>query len=144
MRCIAAVDPGRDKSGFAVMTADGNTLFQRIFPTEGFIEEIKPFKDRYAPAYLVLGNGTTSASMKQRLQLAWPECRVFVINEYRTTEEARREYWKVHPPAGWRRFLPLTMQVPPVPVDDFAAVLLARRYLEKHPLSQEDTEEDTK
>ena len=80
--------------------------------------------------------------MRQRLQLAWPELPIFVMDEYRTTEEARREYWKVHPPTGWRRLLPLTLQVPPVPVDDFAAVLLAQRYLEQHPLLHGETEED--
>ena len=54
-----------------------------------------------------------------------------VVDEYRTTELAKREYWKAHPPTGWRRFLPVTMQVPPEPVDDFVAVLLGRRYIEK-------------
>ena len=144
MSCIAAVDPGRDKSGFAVVAPDGNAVFQRILPTHAFIEEMKPFMERYVPVYIVIGNGTTSASMRKRLQSAWPEMQVLVIDEYRTTEEARREYWKVHPPSGWRRLLPLTMQVPPVPVDDFAAVLLARRYLEQHPLTQGNTEEEMK
>ena len=32
---------------------------------------------------------------------------------------------------GWRKLLPVTMQVPPEPVDDLVAVILARRELEK-------------
>ena len=35
---------------------------------------------------------------------------------------AKGEYWKANPPNGWRRLIPVTMQVPPVPVDDFVAV----------------------
>ena len=49
--------------------------------------------------------------------------------EYRTTDDAKRAYWAAHPPTGWRRFFPTSMQVPPAPVDDFVAVLLAKRYL---------------
>jgi hypothetical protein len=54
-----------------------------------------------------------------------------VVDEYRTTEEAKKLYWQVNPPKGWRRFLPVTMQVPPEPVDDLVAVILARREIDK-------------
>ena len=52
-----------------------------------------------------------------------------VVDEYRTTEMAKKEYWKVNPPRGLKKLIPLGMQVPPVPVDDFVAVILARRYI---------------
>ena len=60
----------------------------------------------------------------------YPRLELVVVDEYRTTELAKGEYWKAHPPTGWRRLLPVTMQVPPVPVDDFVAVLLGRRYIQ--------------
>ena len=65
----------------------------------------------------------------KRIREMLPEVPVEIVDEYRTTDDARRVYWKAHPPTGWRRFLPTGMQVPPVPVDDFVAVLLAQRYL---------------
>ena len=49
-----------------------------------------------------------------------------VVDEYRTTDAAREEYWRIHPPAGWRRLVPRGMLVPPEPVDDLAALILAR------------------
>ena len=39
----------------------------------------------------------------------------------------KREYQAT--PRGLRRLLPTSMQVPPVPVDDFVAVILGTRYL---------------
>ena len=52
------------------------------------------------------------------------------IQQHRkATELAKKAYWKAKPPRGWRRLLPVSMQVPPVPVDDFVAVILAQRYL---------------
>ena len=54
---------------------------------------------------------------------------VHEIGEAHSTEEARRLYWKIHPPQGLRRLLPLGLQVPPVPLDGYAAVVQVRRYL---------------
>jgi hypothetical protein len=51
------------------------------------------------------------------------------VNERDSTLEARDLYWKEVPPRGWRRLVPLSLQVPPEPIDDFAAVVLARRHL---------------
>ena len=125
---IAALDPGRDKCGFAVLSEAGQVLCQRVIETQKLLEEITAAKADYGFSRLVMGNGTTSKIARQRLA-GLPDLDVLVRDEYRTTEMARGEYWKAHPPTGWKRLIPVTMQVPPVPVDDFVAVILARRYL---------------
>ncbi len=43
--------------------------------------------------------------------------------------EARERYWEHHRRRGWRRLVPSTMLVPPDPVDDFVAFILAERVL---------------
>lgn len=129
MRYIAAIDPGKDKCGFAVLAIQGEILLQDVIQTAELIEKLRMAVQKYSLRCLVLGNGTTSRMAAQRIQGALPELEIEIVDEYRTTEIARNEYWKVHPPSGWRRLLPVTMQVPPVPVDDFVAVLLARRYI---------------
>ena len=127
---IAALDPGRDKCGFAVLDAGGAVLCQRVIETKNLIMEVSAAKAEYGFSRLVMGNGTTSKTAHKRLD-AVPDLELVVRDEYRTTEMARGEYWKAHPPKGWRRLLPVTMQVPPVPVDDFVAVILARRFLKE-------------
>ena len=125
---IAALDPGRDKCGFAVLDGEGKVLTQRVIETDKLIEEVTAAKADYGFSRLLIGNGTTSREAQRRLaQISALE--VIVRDEYRTTELAKKEYWKANPPKGWRRLIPVTMQVPPVPVDDFVAVILARRYL---------------
>ena len=52
-----------------------------------------------------------------------------MVDEYNTTQLAKGEYWKANPPRGLKKLIPITMQVPPVPVDDYVAVILARRYI---------------
>ena len=78
-----------------------------------------------------MGNGTTSRAAEATIRENLPDIPVEIVDEYRTTDDARRAYWKANPPTGWRRFFPTSMQVPPEPVDDFVAVLLAQRYLIK-------------
>jgi RNase H-fold protein (predicted Holliday junction resolvase) len=127
---IAALDPGRDKCGFAVLDEDGKVLSQRVIETQNLIAEITTAKATYGFSRLVMGNGTTSKEARQRLSEV-PALEILIRDEYRTTEMAKGEYWKANPPKGWRRLLPVTMQVPPVPVDDFVAVILGRRYLKE-------------
>ena len=127
---IAALDPGRDKCGFAVLNDDGKILCQRVIVTENLMTEVNAAKADYGFSRLLIGNSTTSKEAQGKLaQLSALE--VIVRDEYRTTELAKKEYWKANPPKGWRRLIPVTMQVPPVPVDDFVAVILARRYLQE-------------
>ena len=126
---VAAMDPGRDKCGLAVLSDEGEILLQKVIETDRMEEEVVDAVSRHRPERFILGNGTTSKRAEERIRVAVPELDIHVVDEYRTTEMAKKEYWKAHPPTGWRRLLPTTMLVPPVPVDDFVAVILARRYL---------------
>lgn len=126
---VAAVDPGREKCGVAVVAENGEVLEQSVVAAERLADEMTARARRFHPAIVLLGNGTTSRAAEQKLREALPDIPVEIVDEYRTTDDARRAYWKANPPAGWRRFIPTSMQVPPSPVDDFVAVILAQRYL---------------
>lgn len=126
---IMAVDPGRDKCGMAVLSAQGEILWRQVVETASLPELARKRFEEYQPKLLVLGNGTTSKAAEARLKETFPELEVRVVDEYRTTEEAKKLYWQVNPPKGWRKLLPLSMQVPPEPVDDLVAVILAQREL---------------
>ena len=116
---IAALDPGREKCGFAVLTLDGSVLLQRVIETAKLEQEVRAAQQSYGFSVLVEGNGTTSREARARLKEALPDLRIEVIDEYRTTDLAKKAYWKAKPPRGW-----------PEPVDDFVAVILASRYIE--------------
>lgn len=130
MLCVAGLDPGRDKCGLAVLNQQGQTLWQQVIPTEALEVQLQQAVGQYGFQKLVMGNGTTSSKARKRIETALPELEVIVVDEYRTTDQARQEYWAAKPPTGWRRLVPRGMLVPPEPVDDFAAVILARRYIE--------------
>ena len=127
-RPVLAIDPGREKCGVAVLASDGRVLVQEVVATERLAAMVSTHLTAYEPT-VIMGNGTTSADAKKRVEALGVS--VTLVDEYRTTDAAKCAYWEAHPPRGWRRLMPRGMLVPPVPVDDFVAVILAQRFLEK-------------
>lgn len=126
MSTVLAIDPGRDKCGIAVLSPQGDVLLHEIVPTAALETRVSELAAEYAPR-IIMGDGTTSAATKARIEAQVGA--VTLVDEYRTTEEGRRLYWAENPPRGWRRLVPRGLLTPTVPVDDFAAVALARRFL---------------
>lgn len=127
-RPVLAIDPGREKCGVAVLASDGRVLVQEVVATAELDAVVGGLLTTHEPI-LIMGNGTTSAAAKKCIEMLGSP--VTLVDEYRTTDAARDAYWEAHPPCGWRRLVPRGMLVPPVPVDDFVAVILAQRFLEK-------------
>ena len=121
---IIAVDPGKDKCGAAALDENGTVLWQGVVLTGDLAAQITALVAKYAAKLIVMGNGTTSKQARANIGAALPNMPVVFVDEYKTTELARRDYFAAHPPTGWRRLLPLGLQTPPVPIDDFAAVRL--------------------
>ena len=126
-RPVLAIDPGRDKCGVAVLSPAGALLFRQVVPTAQLENVVSTLVEKHAPT-IIMGNGTTSAAAKERVEALGGA--VTLVDEYRTTDAARAAYWEAYPPRGWRRLVPRGLLVPPVPVDDFAAVILAQRFLQ--------------
>lgn len=127
---VLGVDPGTRKAGFAVVERGGNgPLALGIEPIETLLNRVIPLLSAYAIDAVALGRGTNSAAVGAMLgTLGLP---VHLVDETETTLRARGLYFADHPPRGWRRLVPLGLQLPPRPIDDYAALLIARRYLEE-------------
>ena len=109
-----------------MLSPQGDVLLHEIVPTGALETRVSELAAEYAPR-IIMGDGTTSAAAKARIEAQVGA--VTLVDEYRTTEEGRRLYWAENPPRGWRRLVPRGLLTPAVPVDDFAAVALARRFL---------------
>ena len=126
---ILAVDPGTRKTGYAVLAADGSVMTQGVVPTEDLVEVARAACVEHGVAALILGRGTHARPVEARLRpLNLP---VTMVDEHETTVLARALYFADHPPRGWRRLVPVSFQLPPRPIDDYAAILIGRRFLGK-------------
>lgn len=125
---VIAVDPGREKCGVAVVTPDRPPL-RLIVPTPEIGLTCRYLLAQHPAATLVLGDSTSSRHVRQLIAQALPDVTSVPVTEKASTLEGRELYWQDHPPRGLQRLLPPGMRVPPRPVDDYAALVLAHRYL---------------
>lgn len=128
---ILAIDPGREKTGIAILK-NSDVLEHEIINSEELVQIIKSLLEKYIIKTIVMGNGTSSRKKYNLLKQEFMDVKIVLIDEYRTTDEARKLYFQENPPKGWKKLIPLGMQVPPVPVDDYAAIVIGRKYLKNN------------
>jgi hypothetical protein len=141
------IDPGREKFGIALAEAPGGgrLIFSAIVPTSefdavidcvamgdfaplaGWMTEKNSGSLFFRADCLFIGDGTGAVFFSRKLD----EKNIIynIIDESHTTLEARKLYWKINPPRGLWRMLPLSLMVPPRPVDDLAAWAILKRGL---------------
>ncbi len=124
------IDPGRSKTGLALVNGAGKIVKLHIADSQNIDNEIVEFIKNSCPVHIVLGNGTNSRNIGESVKMVLPDVMVTVVEEAHSTEEARILYWQENPPKGLKKLIPLGMLVPPVPLDAYAAVILVRRFLE--------------
>jgi len=125
---LLAIDPGTEKCGLALLTSLW-VLERRVVPLEDLARVIREWMGRHPIAVVVVGDRTGSSRVHEVLRTEFPTLAVHTVDEAGATLEARRLYFADHPPRGWRRFLPLSLQLPPRAYDDYSAVVLGRRFL---------------
>jgi RNase H-fold protein (predicted Holliday junction resolvase) len=138
------VDPGRQKFGWALTEENGNLCASGIVS----FEQLDLFANAVALApeklcqwrlegelpsgirirKVFCGDGTGHAPFLRSLLPQGID--VELIKERNTTLNARALYWKLHPPLGLWRLVPLSLRVPPRPIDDLAACCIVHRALQ--------------
>jgi len=126
---VLAVDPGRDKCGLAVVERNGRVLYQGIVATAKVAEAAAGLVGDHGVGQVVVGDRTAAKEVCRALGAARPPMTPTLVDEHRSSEEGRRRFFRDNPPRGWRRLLPISLQTPPHPYDDYVAVLIAERYL---------------
>jgi RNase H-fold protein (predicted Holliday junction resolvase) len=125
---LLGIDPGTRKCGFAVIEGLGaRPLELGIAPLDAFAERLATITARFAIDRVAIGEGTNAAmivTMVRTTGLPYA-----LVDERETSLLARARFFDDHPPRGWRRFVPRGMLLPDRPIDDYAALLIAERYL---------------
>ena len=132
-KTVLSVDPGTSKCGMALVHRDEDgqikLLWHDVVPADAVIVKLHEAYIVEEFHLVILGDSTGSKKVKTDLRRHLPSMGLLVIDETETTMQARERYWEHNPRRGWRKFLPATLQVPPEPYDDYAALVLAERVL---------------
>lgn len=133
MTTVLAIDPGSAKCGMALVQRDDDHAihlrWRAIVSPENVPDQIAEAIEIAPIKLCVVGSGTTHRELVHAIRERFPAMGILVVNERDTTMQARERYWEHYRRRGWRRLVPATMQVPPEPVDDFVAMILAERVL---------------
>ena len=125
---ILAIDPGKDKCGVAVVTREGKVLHREIVASSEIAEAASRLIGEHSVTQLLVGD-RTAAKQVCRALAARVGLAPRLVDEHRSSEQARRRFLQENPPRGWHRLLPITLLTPDRPYDDYVAVLLAERFL---------------
>lgn len=104
-------------------------LWRAVAPRAEMIGRVKEATSIEPFSLVIVGSGTTSKQVVHELREAIPSMGILVVDEKNTSLQARERYWEHNPRRGLRKLVPSTMQLPPEPVDDFVALILAERVL---------------
>ena len=129
MNKYLGIDPGRSKTGLALVDEAGKILALHIAPTVDIEAELRSFAGNEELSAIIMGNGTNNKAIGKAVQKVFPDAQPNLVGEAHSTEEARSLYWQENPPRGWRRLMPLGLLVPPERLDAYAAVVQVRRWL---------------
>jgi RNase H-fold protein (predicted Holliday junction resolvase) len=123
---ILAIDPGKDKCGLAFLNKEGKVLEQKVIKRKDIFRLIPHYHDATT---IVIGDTAHGRQINDELLRHHLKQKLVLFPEQNTTLLAREAYWRAHPPRSWRRFVPTSFLSPPLPVDDYAAVIIGRNYL---------------
>lgn len=139
---VLAVDPGTAKMGWALVDGLGKAHAQGVIRMDGWAGELGRCLENREVSFVVIGDGTNRSNMEEELSRLLPESKLAVVDEKESTVEA----WQLkrHEEAGGNPFrivrFMLMQLFSPVPVDDYAARILAGRFLEKQRLGRIENE----
>ena len=126
---ILAIDPGTSKVGWAVVDNSGKVIDQGIEFLDRRTGRLGELADPPAVRTVVIGNGTNRVNIEAEARRLFPQAAIEVVDETASTVEAwklkRTEEAGRNPLKGL--MFTLRQLFSPVPVDDYAARVLAMR-----------------
>ena len=130
MSAVLGIDPGMRKAGYALVSGEGSVLERGVESVDELPARLSALLSRHPADLIAMGAGTNAARVTAGLAaLGLP---VYLVDERETTLRARTLYYADNPPRGLQRLLPLGLRFPPRPIDDYAAEIIARRWVASH------------
>lgn len=132
---VLAVDPGTAKCGVAVVERREPPLahhvrHRAVVETARLEAHVRELLRSHPVGAVLVGDATGGRALAETLRaLLPPGVPLHPVPEAHTSERARARYLAENPPRGLlARLVPAGMRVPPVPVDDYVAVILAETF----------------
>ncbi len=80
---------------------------------------------------ILMGNATWSEKLKPVVRKVSGSIPLKLVDEKHSTERAKLRYFRENPPRGLWKLIPVTLQIPKEPYDDYAAVVFAEDFIDR-------------
>lgn len=111
-----------------MVSRDGRILTRRVVLCGEFSEALRDVVDEFHPETILLGSSTGSKAIGAAIRKG-VNMEPKLVDEKHTTELAKVRYFQEFPPRGFWKLVPVGLQTPATCYDDFAAVVMAERFL---------------
>jgi len=128
---ILAIDPGTSKIGYALLDSNQNAIEKGIIRDLSKLDDaVRDIIKKFKPEIIVIGNGTGSDGICERIKPVARGLQIVVVDESGTTEEARKRYWsKIKPGIRTFKMIAYILGLIKIELDDEVAVGIGLRYL---------------
>lgn len=132
MPMLLAIDPGKCKFGYAVLTGEKKVLAQGTAAVDDLSALVAQLVAAFDLKTVVIGDRTGGSQFYAALKpvLMAQGLNLALVGEDGSSREGRERFLKANR-KGWRRLVPLGLQTPWRAYDDYVAVILGERYLDR-------------
>ena len=97
---LLAVDPGREKCGIAVVTAQRIILARDIIDTPSLTLRVAHYVGRFGIDTVALGDRTYAREVRELIRAAGLSLQIVFVDEDRSSEMGRQRFLREHPGRG--------------------------------------------
>ena len=124
---LISIDPGKFKSGLVLVDIEKQIVDQAIVLKTEFIPKfLKTLKSVENISKIIIGNGTTSRELKEKLDFLKKE--IITFEEKNTTFRAKTRYFELFPISGLKSLLPREIFILNKNLDAISALIILEDY----------------
>ena len=124
---LISIDPGKFKCGLVLAELSEKKVYEAIILKSEFLKEyVKSLDARKDIAKIIIGNGTTSKQIREKLDFLKKE--IITFEEKNTTYRAKERYFELFPISGLKYLLPREVFILNKNLDAISALIILEDY----------------
>ena len=124
---VITIDPGRSKCGLVLAEISEKKVYKAIILKSEFLENyVRNLNSVEDISKIIIGNGTTSREMKDKLDFFKKE--IITFEEKNTTLRAKSRYFELFPISGLKFLIPRELFILNKKLDAIAALIILEDY----------------
>ena len=127
MTRVITIDPGKSKCGLVLAEISEKKVYEAIILKSELIENyVRDLNDVEDISKIIIGNGTTSREIKQKLDFFKKE--IITFEEKNTTYRAKARYFELFPIKGLKFLIPREIFIINKNLDALSALIILEDY----------------